>query len=137
MDCSDADEFRNLISQEQEFPGSELWKQAQTFWIHPKTFEILDSNLDANIPQRAGRVATEVMKALPVGPQTAEHPESELPDSAHKLMIFLWEVENFGATKVSTSDAPTSELFNNRAQEVIERLDPKERSQSQSVSCRH
>jgi hypothetical protein len=138
MDCSDADELRNLVSQEQEFPGSELWKQAQTFWIHPKIFEILDSNLDAaNIPQRAGRVATEVMKALPVAPQTAEHPGNKLPDLAHKSMIFLWVGENFAATKVSTSNARTSEFFHNRAQDVMEKLNPKQRSQSRSFSRRH
>jgi hypothetical protein len=126
----------DLASEEKEFPGAELWKQAQTFWIHPKSFEIIDSNLDANIPQRAGRIAMEVMKALPVGPQMTEHPDDEAPDSAHKLMIFLWAIENFAATKVSTSDAPTSELFHNRAQEVMEKLDPKQKSESRSASRR-
>jgi hypothetical protein len=40
-------------------------------------------------------------------------------------------------TKVSLSDAPTSELFNNRAQDVMKRLDPKRTPPSREVSVRH
>jgi hypothetical protein len=58
------------------------------------------------------------------------------PEQIHHLMLFLWAVENLHATKVSLTDAPTSELFNNRAQDMIKRLNL-ERSPSQEPSVQH
>jgi hypothetical protein len=130
--CANADEFKNLVSEEQEFPASELWERAQSFWIHPKIFEILDENLDANKPQRAGKIAIEVMKAV-----SAYSDNEELPEQIHQLMLFLWSIENLRASKVSTTDAPSSELFDNRAQEVMKRLDPEQRSPSRPTSRVH
>jgi hypothetical protein len=58
------------------------------------------------------------------------------PEQIHQLMLFLWAVENLHTTRVSLTDAPTSELFDNRAQDVMKRLDP-ERSPSREPSVRH
>jgi hypothetical protein len=62
---------------------------------------------------------------------------NEAVAKAHQLMLFLWAVGNLRATKVSIQDAPTSKLFDNRAQEIMGRLD-QERSQSRvASSVRH
>jgi hypothetical protein len=34
-------------------------------------------------------------------------------------MIYLWAVKNLLAAKATLTDAPTSKLFNNRAQEIM------------------
>jgi hypothetical protein len=126
MECQNAEEFKNLTSFEEESPAVDLWNRAQTFWVHPKVFKLLD----ANNSQRAGQLAIEIMIALDTGAL-----EDVSPERAHYLMLFLWAVENLRATKVSITDAPTSELFDNRAQEVTKLLDP-ERSKSRETSER-
>jgi hypothetical protein len=53
LGCESKEEFMDLTSAEEEFPIAELWKRAQTFWVHPKIFKLLS----LNTPQRAGRIA--------------------------------------------------------------------------------
>jgi hypothetical protein len=133
LGCENEEAFRDLTSAEEDFPAAELWKRAQTFWVHPKIFELLD----LNTPQRAGKIAIEIMRALPVNIANQDHLDyDEAVAKAHQLMLFLWAVENLQAKKVSIQDAPTSELFDNRAQEIMGRLKP-ERSQSRVASVRH
>jgi hypothetical protein len=82
MGCANADDFRNLVSEEQESPASKLWEQAQSFWIHPKVFKIPDGKLDANNPQCARRIAVEVMEAI-----LACLDNAELPKQIHQLTL--------------------------------------------------
>jgi hypothetical protein len=71
--------------------------------------------MDAERPQRAGKVAINLMQALPLG--------SASNDAIHQLLTFLWAIENLHAlTKVNLSDAPTSKPFDDLAQEVLARL---------------
>jgi hypothetical protein len=84
--------------------------------------------LNVNNPQGAGKLAIEVMMALDSKTLDVAHPEQ-----IHHLMLFLWAIRNLHATKVSLTDAPTSELFGIRAQDVMKRLDP-ERNRSQEPS---
>jgi hypothetical protein len=51
-------------------------------------------------------------------------------------MLFLRAVENLHLTKVSLTDAPASELFNNRAQDVMKRLLDKHENSSKENSNR-
>jgi hypothetical protein len=60
---------RDLTSAEEEFPAAELWKRSQTFWVHPKISKLLD----LNTPQRAGKLAIEIMRALPVNIPNQDH----------------------------------------------------------------
>jgi hypothetical protein len=46
------------------------------------------------------------------------------PKQRHYLMIYLWAVRNYHATKVSFNNVLTSKLFDNRAQEIMKSLDP-------------
>jgi hypothetical protein len=124
MECNTKKGFKNLRSAEEEFPAVDLWVRAQSFWVHPKIFDLLD----ANNPQGAGKLAIEVMAAL-----DSETLDEGPPEQIHNLMLFLWAVENLRTWKVSLTDASTSELFNNRAQDVMKRLDP-ERSPSREPS---
>ena len=110
---------------------SELWNRAQTFWIHPRIFELID----ANNSQRAGQVAINIMKALPLKSLASGENNPASIQQAHYLVAFLWAVENLRATKVSLNEAPTSELFDNRAQEIIGNLDT-QRSPSKTPSER-
>jgi hypothetical protein len=50
---------------------------------------MLDENLDANKPQRAGKIAIEAMKAV-----SACSDDKELPEQIHQLMLFLWSIES-------------------------------------------
>jgi hypothetical protein len=127
MECNTIEGFKNLRSAEEDFPAVNFWVRAQSFWVHPKIFELLD----ANNPQGAGKLAIEIMTEL-----DSETLDEAPPEQIHHLILFLWAVENLHATKVSLTDAPTSELFDNRAQDVMKRLDP-ERSPSRDPSIRH
>jgi hypothetical protein len=128
MECNTVDGFKNLHSAEKEFQAVGLWARSQSFWIHPKIFEILE----ANRPQRAGRLAINTMSALNYGDLDLVPPKQ-----VHNLIIFLCAIENFHATKVSLSDAPTSELFDKRAaQEIMGCLDP-ERGPGHEESAGH
>jgi hypothetical protein len=127
MECNTVEGFKNLRTAEEEFPSVDFWDRVQSLWVHPKIFGILD----ANRPQGAGRLAIEIMEAL--DSEILAHTPTE---QAHQIMLFLWAVENLHTTKVSLTDAPTSELFDNRAQDVMKRLDP-ERSPSPEASIRH
>jgi hypothetical protein len=132
MECENVEEFKSLVSEEDDYPMTGLWLRAQTLWVHPKIFELID----ANASQSAGVLAMNIIRALPFRYPTGEEDEDSV-DEAHCLVAFLWAVENLRATKVSLNDAPTSELFDNRAQEVIGHLDPETRSQSRAASVRH
>jgi hypothetical protein len=44
MGCQNADEVKNLASFEEEFPAADLWSRAQSFWLHPRVFRLLDAN---------------------------------------------------------------------------------------------
>jgi hypothetical protein len=57
MDCENVEDFKNLISEEEEYPSINLWVPTQTFWVHPNIFKILD----ANSPQRAGELVMKMM----------------------------------------------------------------------------
>jgi hypothetical protein len=88
-------------------------------------------------PQRAGKLTIKIMQTLPVNITNQDHLDyDEAVAKAHQLMLFLWAVENLPAMKVSIQAAPTSEFFDNRAQEIIGRL-KLERSQSWVASVRH
>jgi hypothetical protein len=115
MECTNVGEFKDLDSGEEEFPAVDLWVRAQTFWLHPRVFDIVD----ANGPQKAGKLALDIMAALDTGSLAQVSPEQ-----THRLILFLWAVENLHSTKVALTDAPNSELFDNRAQEVTKRLYP-------------
>jgi hypothetical protein len=127
MECTIVGGFKNLRSEEEDFPATNLWVRAQSFWVHPKIFELLK----ANNPKGAGKLAIEVMTAL-----DSETLDEAPPEQIHQLMLFLWAVENLNTTKFSLTDASTSELFDNRAQDVMKRLGP-ERSPSREPSVRH
>jgi hypothetical protein len=60
MECKTVEGFKNLQSAEEDFPAINLWAHTQTFWIHPKIFEVLDTNR----PQGARKLAIKIMTAL-------------------------------------------------------------------------
>jgi hypothetical protein len=128
MECTTVGGFKNLHSAEEDFPATGFWvRAAQSFWVHPKIFELLD----ANNPQGARNLVIDVMTAL--GYETLDEAP---PEQIHQLILFLWTVKNLHTTKVSLTNAPASELFDNRAQDVMKRLNP-ERSPSREPSVRH
>jgi hypothetical protein len=44
--CEDVAAFENLVTSEEEsFPASQLWQQAQSFWLCLMIFKILEGNL--------------------------------------------------------------------------------------------
>jgi len=118
--CKNPEEFKNLTAGGEGFPASELWERAQTFWIHPRVFQIMEPSY----PQKAGVLAMHVMCAFGIGVELNDDEVHKNPEEIHQLMIFLWAVENQRATKVSISDAPFSELFDNRVQGIMDKLDP-------------
>jgi hypothetical protein len=112
LECEDEDQFKNLTSEDEEnVSTSDLWKRAQTAWVHPKIFELMEESNE----QRAGKLAITIMRALP-------QDNEELVDQAHQLVTFLWAIENLHSTKVNLDDAPTSYLFDQKAQEITDRL---------------
>jgi hypothetical protein len=126
-------EFKALVAEEDAYPTPALWLRAQTLWVHPKIFELID----VNNTQEAGKLAIDIIKALPFESSITGEVETDSVNQAHCLVAFLWAVENHCATKVSLNDAPTSELFDNRAQEIVAYLDPENRSKSRAASVRH
>jgi hypothetical protein len=93
-DCSSADEFKQLISfaDEGRTPSSHLWGRAQSTWANSKIFGLMD----AECPQRAGKLAIDLMQAFP-----------SVFDEIHQLLTFLWAIENLhAATKVNLSASP-------------------------------
>jgi hypothetical protein len=121
-DCSSADEFKQLISfaDEGRTPLSDLWGRAQFTWVNSKIFDLMD----AERPQRAGKLAIDLMQALP-----------SVSDEIPQLLTFLWAIENlYAATKVNLSEVPTSKPFNDLAQEVLARLQIQNKENQKSPS---
>jgi hypothetical protein len=76
--------------------------------VNSKIFDLMD----AERPQQDGKLAIDLMQALPLA-----------SDEIHQLLTFLWAIENLhAATKVNLSEAPTSKPFDDLAQEVLARL---------------
>jgi hypothetical protein len=95
MDCDDVEEFKALVSEEESYPMSALWLRAQTLWVHPRIFGLLDTNNT----QGAGELAIDIMKALPFDSlTTGGEEEADSVEQADCLVAFLWAVENFRAT---------------------------------------
>jgi hypothetical protein len=49
LGCKIADGFKEIMSGETGEPVSDLWKRAQTIWVNPKIFQLMN----AETPQRA------------------------------------------------------------------------------------
>jgi hypothetical protein len=134
--CRNADEFKDIIAKEKEEPTTDLWTRAQSFWIHPSTFE----TLDANKPQRAGDIAMLVLKGAADRVtdlnEEMEDDEEVIPrepeKEAHQLILFLWAIENLRSSKAPLTDAPTSELFDRKAQAICDKLNPRQEGGKES-----
>ncbi len=60
LGCGDAADFESLVAEDEDFPASQLWEKAQSFWLHPLIFEIAGGNS----PFRAADLALAVMQEL-------------------------------------------------------------------------
>jgi hypothetical protein len=78
-ECNIIEVFKNLRSAE-DFPAINFWACAQSFWIHPNVFEVLD----ANNSHGAGKVANKIMTAL-----DSEILDQVPSEETHYLMLFL------------------------------------------------
>jgi len=110
MTCDDAEDFGNLTPNG-TLPASDLWSQAQSFWLHPSIFEIAEGNL----PHRAADLALTVIQEI--SGSLAANDEIDIESRAkevYNLLLFLWAVEKGFTTKVTLDEPLSSELFDVR-----------------------
>ena len=60
LGCENASDFKNLSPTKGDFPASQLWGQAQSFWLHPLIFKIAKGSPT----QRTANLALAVIEAL-------------------------------------------------------------------------
>jgi hypothetical protein len=134
LGCENVSDFKNLTPTEGDFPASQLWRQAQSFWLHPLIFEIAEGSPT----QRAANLALAVIEVLSGNLMSEE--EMQAKDRAkevHNLLLFLWAVKKSLTTKVTLGDPPGSEKIDNRCQSILAKLSPRKnwsKSSSQKTS---
>jgi hypothetical protein len=103
--CENASDFKDLTPTKGDFPASQLWRQAQSFWLHPLIFEIAEGSPR----QRAANLALAVIEALSGNLASKEEMRAEdRAKEVHNILMFLWAVEKSLTTKVTLGDPPDS-----------------------------
>jgi hypothetical protein len=129
MECEVAEDFKKLRSKEEAVPADEFLKRAQSVFLHPNIFEFIGAK-EMKAADLAIHVLFELSGCLAEG--RAEE-NQEVAEEVHKLLLFLWAVEQSYVSEVELTDPPVSSYFDALSREVKGKLEAK-RTQGQEKS---